>query len=165
MLGYVPATRAIVDAIYQRAQVHPKPVGLVQTESDSLRMNTVGFVLRYHAQLEQQLKDAAAAKGLAALDDSTLIEPAGKWWILDPKLAGSKYGAHAAVNYGWFQTSVKDPIQTPGGAHNDEHSDYSQLARAVHRYARRPSTNEQVDLCDVYAAKWPDLGPFIDVFR
>jgi len=165
LLGCVPATREIVDAIYQHAQVHPKPVGLVQKAEDTARMNTVGFVLKYHAQLERQLQEAAAAMGLAALGEGTVIEPAGKWWILDPKMATSKYGAHAAVNYGWFRTSVRDPIQTPGGAHDDAHCDYSQLGRAVHRHARRASTQEQVDLFEVYAQKWPDLAPFIDVFR
>jgi hypothetical protein len=165
LLGCVPATKAIVDAIYLAAQVHPKPVGLVQTKEDSKRMNTAAFVLRYHKQLEQQLQDAATTAGLASLPEGTIIEPAGKWWLIDPKLAKSKFGARAAVNYGWFQTSVDDPIQTPQAAHFDGESDYSQLARAVNRFARRPSTQEQVDLCDVYAEKWPELRPFIDVLR
>jgi hypothetical protein len=165
LLGCVPATKDIVDAIYQAATVHPKPVGLVQKEGDDKLMNTVGFVLRYHAQLERQLQDAATAAGLTALPGETLIESAGKWWILDPKLLKSKYGARGAVTYGWFKSSVSDPVQTPQAPHDDGHSDYSQVARLIHRYARRPSTGEQIDLCDYYADKWPELGKFIDVFR
>jgi hypothetical protein len=140
-------------------------VGLVQKEGDDKLMNTVGFVLKYHAQLEKQLQDAATAAGLTALPGETLIESVGKWWILDPKLLKSKYGARGAVTYGWFKTSVDDPVQTPQAPHDDRHSDYAQPARVVHRYARRPSTGEQIDLCDYYAEKWPDLGRFIDPFR
>jgi hypothetical protein len=56
-------------------------------------------------------------------------------------------------------------VQTPQAPHDDGHSDYAQPARVVHRYARRASTHEQIDLCDYYAEKWPDLGRFIDPFR
>lgn len=165
LLTCVPATKAIVDAVYLAAKVRPKPVGLVRTAQDSQRMRTVAFSLQHHREVERQLAAQASTMGLTALGSEVLIEPVGKWSILDPKMATSKYGAHAAVNYGWFQTSVRDPIQTVGGAHDDAHADYSQVARAVHRYARRASTHESVDLLDAYAEHWPELGPFLEVFR
>jgi hypothetical protein len=160
VLSCVPAAKFIVDAIYQAAPVHTTPIGLVQKEGDDKRMNSAAFVLRHHANVEQQLAQQAQSA-----QDGALVEPVGKWWIVDPKLATSRFGEHAAVTYGWFRTSVDDPVQTPQAPHDDNHSDYSQVGRAVHRFARRASTQEDVDLLDVYAARWPELAPFLDVLR
>jgi hypothetical protein len=162
LLSCVPAAKFIVDAIYQAAAVHTTPIGLVQNAGDDKRMNTAAFVLRHHANVEQQLAQQAQSA-----QDGALVEPVGKWWLVDPKLATSKFGEHAAVTYGWFRTSVADPVQTPQAPHDDNHSDYSQVARAVHRFARRASNREQrIDLIDdVYAQKWPELAPFLDALR
>ena len=166
LLGCVPPSKEMVDAIYGAASVHPKAKRMVQTKLDADRMNTVGMELQYNAHLEQELAAAAKAKGLDALPANTLIEPVGKWWILHPNLAVAKSKEHSACTYGWFDGSVTAPIQGPSqDAHNDEHCDYSQLGRAIHRKARKASDKSDVDLCDWYVAKWPQLKPFVDVYR
>jgi len=155
--GLVPPTTDIVDAIYAAAAIHTHPIGLVRTAQDSLSMANVSFVLKHHANVEADI--AAAVQNGA----SGLIEPVGKWFIVDARgFQSSKYGDQAAIIYGW-QDPSGTPIQPLSWIHNCDHTDYSQVCRAICRYARRHSVwvneqrTEQVDLLDEYGKRWPQM--------
>ena len=168
-LACVPPSKSIVEAIYTAAVVRPKPkFDWVQTKADADAMNTAAQAFRYNAYLEGEIAKQAKVKGLEAFPTNTLIDPVGKWWILHPNLTTSKWKEHAAITYGWFDGSLAKPQQGVSlDSHNDEHSDYSQLGRAVRRMARTASSKAPVDLCDWYVEqfKLDAMKPFIDVFR
>ena len=72
-------------------------------------------------------EDACINKQLDALhfDAYTIVNNAGKDWI-----RGAPAGR--AINRGWYDKSSKyGMIQTTGTAHDDGHTDYSQLTRIV----------------------------------
>lgn len=74
-----------------------------------------------------QVEDALIDKALVdrGWDGQTIVNNAGKDWI-----RGAKPGR--AINRGWYDKSAKyGMIQTTGGAHDDGHTDYSQLTRVV----------------------------------
>lgn len=74
-----------------------------------------------------QVEDALIDKQLVDLgwDTVTIVNNAGKDW-----LRGAAAGR--AINSGWYDKSAKyGRIQPPSSAHDDGHTDYSQLTRVV----------------------------------
>jgi hypothetical protein len=161
--GMVPPTRDMVDAIYQAAAIHTRPIGLVNAATpaalaqQSLHMADVSFVLQHHANVEADISNAQSG------DATSLVEPVGKWFVVDSNgFLRSKYGDCAAVIFGWYD-ATGTPVQPLSAIHDCNHTDYSQVCRAIGRYARRHSVwvneqrEEQVDLLASYAQKWPQI--------
>lgn len=75
------------------------------------------------AKVEDELIDKQLVD--MSWDGHTIVNNAGKDWI-----GGAPAGR--AINRGWYDKSAKyGMIQTTGGAHDDSHTDYSQLTRIV----------------------------------
>lgn len=145
ILGYVPPTQEMVDAIWADAK-HIAPLG--QTPDESL-----ASAIAHSDELER----AFAAAGITGDD---LGGPVGKDYLMHERLSTGQ----GAVIYGWHNLSGQ-PIQPPSGAHSVHYFDYSHTIRWPERQARRASTGEVVDLLDVYAARWPQLEVQIGALR
>jgi hypothetical protein len=141
-LGCISPTQKICDAMFAQAKAQLGAIPLVLKASDTNKMGTVEFVLKFHDRAEKAL----APLGLAPGD---LVFGAWKLWLLHPRIV-----ERGAVNYGFWDKTRKPVkvIQTPGGQHDAKHYDYSQLLVPVKRMARKADTGEPVDLLD-YIAK------------
>ena len=92
-----------------------------------------------------------------------VIRSLGKNWVIDPIMVNN-----GAANYGWYKLNgEKHQGVYAGGQHNAEHYDYSQLfcdcPKVVAKKLSDPKTT--VDLRDVYRAKFPSLGSYIDAYE
>jgi hypothetical protein len=154
-LECVSPSQPICDAVFAQARAQLDLVALVHVASDSARMDTVDFVLRFADEVDAQL----AASGAAAGD---LVFGAWKLWILHARIVEK-----GAVNYGFWDThrTPPAPVQTVGGQHDAAHYDYSQLLQPVKRMARKAGSGEAVDLLDHFAAQDRVPERYLDVYR
>jgi hypothetical protein len=129
LLGYLPPTQAVSDAIWAAAAVIVPPRGLVRTSADAALMNTVAWTIKHNDAIDT-----------LDLDPALLVADVGKDWILDNGIS-----VLGAVNYGW-RVDKLHLLQPLGHAHNAAHWDYSQVLRAVQREAVLNGTT--VDLLD-----------------
>jgi hypothetical protein len=129
LLGYLPPTAAVSDAIWAAAAVIVPPRGLVRTTADMALMNTVEWSIKHNDAVDAHVLDA-----------TLLAADVGKDWILDNGI-----GVRGAVNYGW-RVDKLHLLQPLGHAHDAAHWDYSQVLRAVRREAVLNGTT--VDLLD-----------------
>jgi hypothetical protein len=162
LLGCVPPLKEWVDAIYAQATFHPTFVGLVNNPGDDKLMNTVGFVLKYHQQLEAQLAKAG-------IDTSTtFVEPIAKWWVFSDRMPNweAKYGVQGVAGLYGSPNTNGTRIQPDSAVHDAAHSDYSMVARLVSAWGRRPSNpGEAVDLIKLMQETKPQLAAYIGLFR
>ncbi|MEO7329934.1 MAG: hypothetical protein ABI193_15255, partial [Minicystis sp.] len=138
LLGCLPPTNRISDAIWKAAAARPAPVPLVHTEADARNMATVAFSLAHHDNIET-----------TPYDPEDLLADVGKDWVLDNGI-----GVKGAVNYGWRsfdQRLIPRAIQPLGYQHDSAHYDYSQLLRPVKREAEL--NGKPIDLLDYLGAK------------
>lgn len=153
-LECIAPTQAMCDAMFAQAKSQTLAVPLVIKSSDSAKMPTVEFALKFHDGVEKQL---------AALNqqDQGLICGAWKYWLLHPRL-----NVLGAVNYGFWKSKRPPSVyQTPGARHDPAHYDYSQLLQPVQRKARRADTNEEVDLLAYIAEKEKIPAKYLDVYE
>jgi hypothetical protein len=154
-LGCVAPTQPICDTLFTQARSQLTFVPLVRTASDSMKMASVDFTLRFHDGVEKQLAKVAAA-------DRGLVFGAWKFWILHSRIV-----ERGAVNYGFWDKSTRPPrtIQTVGGQHDASHYDYSQLLQPIKRVARKAATGEAVDLLDYIAKHDRVPAKYLDLYK
>lgn len=143
-LALISPTVEIAQAIWKAAPIKQRPCELVSTPSQAQLMGTFAFLRAINDHIDESLLPGGWGRGAA------------KGWIIHPLMA--EQGPRGACNYGFVHVDGHAD-QSPGGRHNDEHLDYSQLALDLcKRTARRISTGEDVDLLDVYIARYPQLA-------
>ncbi|MBK9264047.1 MAG: N-acetylmuramoyl-L-alanine amidase [Polyangiaceae bacterium] len=153
-LECIAPTQAMCDAMFAQAKSQTLAVPLVIRASDSAKMPTVEFVLKFHDGVEKQLAGVGQ-------EDRGLICGAWKYWLLHPRL-----NVLGAVNYGFWKSKKPPSVyQTPGARHDPAHYDYSQLLQPVQRKARRVSTGEEVDLLEYVAQKEKIPAKYLDVYQ
>jgi hypothetical protein len=145
LLGCLPPTQAMSDAVWHAAPQRVVPVALVRTQADTNFMTTVAWSIRHNAAIDTVERDPG-----------TLVADVGKDWILDNGIA-----VRGAVNYGWRMPPTGWRLQSQGHDHDDQHWDYSQVLRVVQRDAFLNS--EKVDLLDVLAGSIE--ARFVDALR
>jgi hypothetical protein len=152
-LDCVSPTEAICDAMFEQAKPQLTLVPLVLKASDSARMGTVDFTLRFHDAVEKQIADCGVPCGLLA--------GAWKYWLLHPRI-----GEKGAVNYGFWDKSRTPPklVQPAGAKHDASHYDYSQLLQPVKRVART-FMGQGVDLLDYLGHKESQLQRYLEAYR
>jgi len=151
-LGMLSPTKEIVDAVWA-ASTKIEPIGLFNVaEQRGLPLDALELVLTLNDDVDRAIVGAG-------LGPDALVRPLGKTWIVHPRIVEI-----GAVNYGWH-TKAGKPIQSVGGRHDANHTDYSQLAHdLVSRSARRIDTGETVDLLDVYRAKFPEIASDLEQY-
>jgi N-acetylmuramoyl-L-alanine amidase len=153
-LGCVAPTQAMCDAMFAQARSQLALVALVRTAADSTKLATVDFSLRF---------DDGVHKQLAAIVPPApgLVFGAWKLWILHPRIAEK-----GAVNYGFWDKTRKPPrpVQTVGGQHDANHSDYSQVLQPVKRMARDARTGAEVDLLEYIEKHDRVPARYLDVY-
>lgn len=154
-LDCISPNQAICDAMFAQAKAQLTAVPLVITAADAAHITQVGFVLRFHERVEEQLSKAPPSPG-------DLVFGAWKLWILHPRIV-----ERGAINYGFWDKSHHPPrvIQTVGGQHDASHYDYSQLLVPVKRMAKSAATGEPVDLVDYIATHDKVPAQYLDPYR
>jgi hypothetical protein len=154
-LECISPTQKICDAMFEQAKAQLTAVPLVLTAADAAHITMVDFVLRFNDKVEAQIKSLSYSPG-------DLVFGAWKLWLLHPRLA-----ERGAVNYGFWDKSHKPPkvIQTPGGQHDPQHYDYSQVLVPVRRIGRKEDTGEEVDLLDYIGTHDKVPAKFLDPYR
>jgi hypothetical protein len=153
-LECIAPTQAMCDAMFAQAKSQTLAVPLVMKASDSAKMATVEFALKFHDGVEKQL-------AVLNQQDQGLVCGAWKYWLLNPRL-----NVLGAVNYGFWKSKKPASVyQTPGARHDPAHYDYSQLLQPVQRYARRVGTEEKVDLLQYIAEKDKVPQKYLDVYE
>lgn len=168
--GVIVPSQQIADAIYRNATVRTNYNSLVMAPGDSLHMQSVDFSKKYNADIDDQI--AKALNGPPAAN--TLVSGAEKYWILHERLDPKKNAdfmsrsdmqpayPQVALNYGGWKNGVT--LQTVGGQHNYEHTDYSQLFRPIKRWAVDASGNP-VDLLAWIEQNERVPSQYTDAFR
>src|SRR5262249_9470156 len=138
LLGAVPPSKRLADALYAVAAVQTVFHTLVRTAADAgRRMQTVGFSERFNADLDAQIGERPG-----------LTYGGPKAWLLHPRLTETNKhtGLPVAINYGaWDDHGV--PQQPPEGGHDAKFWDYSQCFQPLQAQATRLSKpDEQVNL-------------------
>ena len=154
-LECISPTQRICDAMFQQAKAQLTAVPLVLTAADAAHITMVDFVLRFHDRVEAQINSLSCSPG-------DLVFGAWKLWLLHPRLV-----ERGAVNYGFWDKSKKPAkvIQTPGGQHDAQHYDYSQVLVPVRRMARKADSGEEVDLLDHIGTHDKVPPRFLDPYR
>ena len=159
-LGLMMSTPKIEDLICIDADVTISPITQINGKITALASSK-----DYSTAIDKLLK----GKDLFG----KMVSTVGKSWVLTNRLAqgSGQYGVHTACNYGWVHPSSRYNAvttglkcwQTPGYAHNDVHTDASQVLRLVNPKCtlRRANSGiwEMVDLQDVLRDK--ELAPMV----
>ncbi len=138
LLGCMLMTPTIVDRLWSEAgeaglQFEP----VVNVKGKIVAISNVHDV---HEAIEAAIIRAGGDPGKEAV-----LSSVGKYWVLMNRALNGKFGKQQAINYGWFTkgkgngrsvTNLVNIWQTPGGAHNDDHLDPSQVIRLMYRQAR-----------------------------
>jgi hypothetical protein len=156
MLGCLPPTREVVDAVW--AASSPRIDGAllyVPTDGTAGQMQSIDACVRLNAQLD-------AAIAAAGAQPDALVRPQGKAYIVSERLGAGK----GAVNYGLPRLDGT-LIQPEQAGHDRDWLDYLQLlGEIVQRQARRISTGQVVDALDVYRGHFSSaVGPWLDVYE
>lgn len=144
-------TPKLLDEVWSQAAIRLDPP---VTLGAKVPMTTTSRMIHHHNEVEKRAEKAANEMfgGEVGLDE-LLISNVGKHWVIDRRLLqnAKKHGQPQSVNYGWWLSSKfakgspaakRRPVtnipgtniwQTPGGAHNIYHQDYSQVMRFVSR--------------------------------
>jgi hypothetical protein len=135
MLGGMLLTPKLVDLIYQRAKWRPGPHLLPPTADWPTIQN------------RSRVIDAEFPE----LQPTDLIAPVGKDWVLSSKISTTRaanYGLHAkGARYASATLPGTLVWQSVGHAHNQHHTDWSQLCRLVRR--RCLLDGREADLRDI----------------
>jgi hypothetical protein len=151
LLGCVSPTSAMYQAIWKASTVKIPPHPLVFTAADAAQMGTLAFLTKANDLWEAEL--AKHADELAA--EGAFARGYWKCWEIGPLM--TEQGLHGAENEGYEYPDGHE-LQNPGGRHNDQHLDDSQVAEDLpKREARRISDGSVVDLLELERAQFPAL--------
>jgi lysophospholipase L1-like esterase len=166
LLGLISPTTQIVDAIRAAAKpidnfgLNVVPGGAYDAHLDlvkayvvgvrhkgwksanlGLLMSTLIMAQQFNANLDREIERRGYPR-------DAFVRPLGKAWVLDPRML-----ANGAANYGPLQGEF------PGGTHNGQHYDYSQLfVDCIKVLARRISDGSTVDMRSFLATRIPTLS-------
>lgn len=124
LLGASPLTPKLVDLIYRKTIIRPKPLTRTWWKDGSMA---------WTSRMLEQGRDLDALLGDTG---EQLVSNAGKDWV---RIAKMPFNGNA-VNYGWiggssFSVTGLPIIQSIGTHHDPRHADYSQLPRFVSQMA------------------------------
>jgi len=144
-------TPKLLDEVWNQAAIRLDPP---VTLGSKVPMTTTSRMVHHHNEVEKRAEKAANELFGSEVDLSQLlISNVGKHWVIDRRLLqnAKKHGQPQSINYGWWLSNKfakgspaakRRPVtgipgvniwQTPGGAHNIYHQDYSQVMRFVAR--------------------------------
>lgn len=137
-------TPKLVDEIWKQADIRIDPfIGMAGTPEDVQRMSDTDTFVRHTERIKSKLRGKRSSSG------DSLVANIGKYWVVSgwtSRRQGLKSAPTipSSENYGFFLTSrgsrrsvtqIADTnvVQTPGHAHDYNHSDYSQVVMMVAR--------------------------------